>query len=159
PSTKLVEGNVLKANKEKLAANEGLNLAVSTLLSEADKILTQPILTVTEKKQLPPSGDIHDYYSLALYWWPNPKGSDDSPYIQIDGKRNPERETIPDAKALSSNARDVYILGLAYFYSQEEKYAKHASDILYKFFIDEETKMSPNLDFGQMIKGHKPRPR
>jgi len=43
-----------------------------------------------EESQAPPSGDKHDYMSIAPYFWPDPKKPDGLPYIRHDGKVNPE---------------------------------------------------------------------
>ena len=57
---------IAKGDKEGLAS-------LKSLTKEADKLLDDKPLTVTEKKVPGPSGDLHDYVSLAPYYWPNPK--------------------------------------------------------------------------------------
>ena len=52
--------------------------------SEAAKAMKTPLLSVTMKPQTPPSGDKHDYLSMAIYWWPDPKNPT-GPYISRDG--------------------------------------------------------------------------
>src|SRR5260370_7836542 len=52
--------------------------------------------TVVRKHTLPPSGDIHDYLSIAPYWWPNPDTADGLPWVQRDGHTNPRSRDIPD---------------------------------------------------------------
>src|SRR5260370_7410555 len=51
--------------------------------------------TVVRKHTLPPSGDIHDYLSIAPYWWPNPDTADGLPWVQHDGHTNPRSRDIP----------------------------------------------------------------
>ncbi|NBY42145.1 MAG: hypothetical protein EBQ49_02360, partial [Verrucomicrobia bacterium] len=65
--------------KTKALIAQGDKEAVAILKSsikEADKMLDDKVLTVTDKKVAGPSGDIHDYVSLAPYYWPNPKTTD-----------------------------------------------------------------------------------
>ena len=46
--------------------------ALKRLRTRADRELQTPVLSVVEKPQTPPSGDRHDYLSLAPYYWPDP---------------------------------------------------------------------------------------
>ncbi|MEI9955592.1 MAG: hypothetical protein WDM90_04610 [Ferruginibacter sp.] len=46
--------------------------AYKHLLKEADKAMSFGPVSVMEKKNDPPSGDKHDYMSLAPYYWPDP---------------------------------------------------------------------------------------
>jgi hypothetical protein len=48
---------------------------------------------------------------------------------------------------------NVYNLSLAYFFSNDEKYAAHAARLLRVWFLDTATRMNPNLNFAQAIKG------
>ena len=90
--------NVFALNKEALAANK---LAVANkdpkkvasfnvLIELANKSLLFKPGSVMEKLNTPPSGDKHDYMSLAPYFWPNPDTKDGLPYIRKDGKTNPD---------------------------------------------------------------------
>ena len=50
-------------------------------------------------------------------------------------------------------AEDVSNLGMLYTLTGDEKYAQRASLLLHVWFLDPETKMNPNLQFAQAIRG------
>ena len=51
-------------------ANKG---AVRTeLLRDAERALAVGPFSVMQKTRVPPSGDKHDFLTLAPYWWPDP---------------------------------------------------------------------------------------
>jgi hypothetical protein len=62
---------------------------VGNIIKRADEALTRKPYSVTDKPLPGPSGDKHDYYHPAPYWWPNPKTADGTPYIRKDGHRRP----------------------------------------------------------------------
>ncbi len=106
-----------------------------------------------DKKQVPPSGDKHDYMSTGPYWWPDPTKPDGLPYIRKDGLRNPEYYEISDSQLLDKVEDDVEILALAYYFTKEDKYAHWASQVIKTWFLNSETRQNPNLNFGQAIPG------
>lgn len=126
--------------------------AAKTLIREADKNLTTTLVTVMDKPMTPPSGDKHDYMSMGRYWWPDPNKPDGLPYIRKDGVVNSEIDKL-DRMPLSKMARSVYSLSLAYYLTGDDKYASKAVDNLRIWFIDKDTKMNPNMNFGQTIPG------
>jgi hypothetical protein len=105
-----------------------------------------------DKPMTPPSGDKHDYMSMGRYWWPNPDTKDGLPYIRKDGVSNPELEKL-DRVPLAHMTRGVKLLSLAYYLTDDEKYAEKAVENLKRWFIDKKTKMNPNMNFGQTIPG------
>ena len=110
--------------------------------------------SVMNKHTTPPSGDKHDYTSLARYWWPDPSKPDGLPYIQRDGVTNPDAEgPDSDYAQLSKMAGNVETLSLAYFLTGEERYADRAAQLIRVWFLDPETRMNPNLNFPQAILG------
>lgn len=144
----------LKANKKKLSANDkSLLPAYQQLLKDADNLLNYEPVSVMQKNAFPPSGNKHDYMSIGPYWWPDPSKPDGLPYIRKDGEFNPEIHEYPDKENMPKVCENVYILSLAYYYSNDEKYAQHASKLLEVWFLDSATKMNPNLNFGQAVKG------
>jgi Alginate lyase len=127
--------------------------AYKQLLKDANKALKFQPVSVMDKTATPPSGDKHDYMSIAPYWWPNPNKASGLPYIRKDGLINPEVKDYPDKENMPKLCESIYILSLAYYFSENEKYAEHAAELIKVWFLNEDTKMNPNLNFGQAIKG------
>lgn len=124
------------------------------LLAEADKALTNPAYSVTDKPSPPPGGSKHDYMSLGTYWWPNPKTEDGLPYVRDDGRPNPEKDTDRyDLSRLSLMTNDVQTLSLAYYITDDPRYAKRAAELVRTWFLNPATRMNPELEFSQAIPG------
>ena len=122
------------------------------LLHQADQALQTGPYSVMDKSFTPPSGDKHDYMSIGPYWWPNPDTEDGLPYIQKDGEINPERNQY-DRNPLGNLNKSVTALARAYYFSDHEPYAAHASKLIRAWFLDEKTRMNPHLQYAQAIKG------
>ncbi len=135
-----------------IAKDEAYVKVFHQLCTEADKARQKGPYSVVYKKKVPPSGDLHDYMSLAPYWWPDTSTSSGLPYIRRDGIVNPERN-LYDNMALDSLDSAVIILSLAYFFSGDEKYAQHTALLIRTWFLNDETRMNPNLKYGQAIRG------
>jgi hypothetical protein len=120
---------------------------------DADAALQTPPMTITVKTKTPPSGDKHDYMSMARYWWPNPDTKDHLPYVRHDGLSNPEIKDITDHELLDRVAASSRALALGWYLTGDERYAAHATLLLRTFFLDKATAMNPNLEFAQYIAG------
>ena len=127
--------------------------ALVRLFDDADKAMRETPFSVVEKAVLPPSGDKHDYLSLAPYAWPDPRKPNGLPYLLRDGQINPERDSIPDHRAFARICDLTETLGLAYFFSDDERFAAKAAQLLRTFFVAPATRMSPNLKFAQIVRG------
>lgn len=118
----------------------------------AQKAMLQPPLSVTFSKSPAVSGDPHDYYSEGPYWWPDPQNPD-GPYIRRDGERNPARFTA-HVQAKNTLVDTVGVLANAGVFLGEARYFDKAEELLRVFFVDEATRMNPNLNHAQAIRGH-----
>ena len=133
--------------------DESLKPAMAKLRRDAERALMSAPLSVTRKDSAPPSGDKHDYMSLAPYWWPNPNTHNGLPYVRRDGEINPERNNIPDRQNLEKTVTLVKTLALAYYFTANEDYAKQATTMLHVWFLDPSTGMNPHLKYAQGIPG------
>ena len=100
-------------------------------------------------------GGPHDFYSNGDYWWPNPNTTNGLPYVQRDGQTNPDNFTA-HRQAIRQLSDALAALGAAYKITGDDKYAKKSADLLKVFFLDEETRMNPNLQYAQAIPGVSP---
>jgi Alginate lyase len=147
------DGRDLAAAKRRAGAGDrALATALAQLRERADRELRTEPLTVVNKPKAPPSGDKHDYVSMAPYFWPDPAKPDGLPYIRRDGRVNPEREQY-DRPLLGRMSQAVGTLGLAYYLTWDERYAAHAARLLRVWFLDAPTRMNPNLNYAQFIPG------
>jgi hypothetical protein len=154
PGTFLIKPGILVEHKQAIqSGDEPLKQALSLLVTDAEKTLSNGPYSVTYKTKLPPSGDKHDYMSVGPYWWPDTTKADGLPYIRKDGVTNPERHDIEDAEFFKNLCRDIRLLALAYYYTTNERYAEKAVSLLRVWFLDAATRMNPNLNYGQAIPG------
>lgn len=155
PKTFVLDGEALNRNYQLILANDiDKTKALKSLLNKVDKILNEgKLYSVMNKKQIPPSGDKHDYMSTGPYWWPDPTKPDGLPYIRKDGLRNPTYYDISDTQEMDRMKDNTETLALAYYFTKEDKYAKYASKLMQTWFLDEATRQNPNLNFGQGIPG------
>ncbi len=121
------------------------------MLKAANEFLNDQPMTVTASQCPRSSGGLHDFYSEGDYWWPNPKDSD-GPYIHKDGETNPEN-FVDHRHAMIRFSIHVGSLTSAYRLTGDKKYAAAAVKHLKAWFIDEPTRMNPDLQYAQAIKG------
>jgi hypothetical protein len=93
----------------------------------------------------------NDYVSEGPYWWPDPKNPG-GPYIRKDGQRNPER-FLGNRNDLGSMCSASLALGMGAFLLSKKECAEHGNQVLGAWFVDAKTRMNPNLEHGQMVRG------
>lgn len=152
--TFLLRPDQLTSIKAALGHDARLDGAYVQLIAQADAALAHRPGSVVDKTTTPPSGDKHDYMSLAPYWWPNPKTKTGLPYVRRDGRFNPARATAAfDRTAIGQLSDDVRTLSLAYYYSGNDRYAAKVATLVRTWFLDPARAMNPNVRFAQSIPG------
>jgi hypothetical protein len=122
------------------------------ILKAADAALDQAPVTITAFHAKLSEGGPHDFYSNGDYWWPNPNTTNGLPYVQRDGKTNPEN-FVAHRQAIRQLSDAVAALGAAYKITGNDRYAQKAAELLKVFFLDDATRMNPNLQYAQAIPG------
>lgn len=153
PRVFLLDGKHLAATKQKIQTGDtNFAPALAELEREAKAALRAGPFSVVNKTNIPPSGDRHDYMSIAPYFWPNPDTTNGLPYIRRDGERNPANRTS-DRRNLSELNENVETLALAWYFTGDEAYATKAAQLLRAWFLDPATRMNPNFQYAQAVPG------
>ena len=128
-----------------------LNVDSLRIINEAEQYLNIEPITITASSCERSLGTKNDFYSEGDYWWPN-LDFPDSPYVKKDGLTNPEN--FRDHRIAMRNM-SIYVSSLtaAYKITGNKQYAEHALKHLKAWFVDDQTKMNPSMNFAQAIKG------
>src|SRR6184192_2229115 len=121
------------------------------VLKAADQYLSESPITVTASHSPRSTGGLHDFFSEGDYWWPDPQ-SPNGPYLQRDGMSNPDN-FVDHRRALMRLSVQVPALVAAWELTKDKRYATKAADHMRAWFIDERTRMNPNLQYAQAIHG------
>ena len=122
------------------------------ILKAADAALGQEPVTITAFHAKLSDGGPNDFYSNGDYWWPNPNTTNGLPYVQRDGQTNPDNFTA-HRQAIRQLSDAIAALGAAYKITGDDRYANKSADLLKVFFLDDKTRMNPNLQYAQAIPG------
>lgn len=156
PQTFFIDSNLLAQAKKIFQSSEGKGLLgqeITKLIQEAKTYLKTRPTSVMDKDEVPPSGNKHDFLSLTPYRWPNPDTPSGLPYVFRDGKSNPEVHKIPDKDNLDDMIVMTKILSLAYYFTDYPEYAKKAAELLRVWFLNDNTRMNPNLKYSEVTRG------
>lgn len=121
------------------------------VLKAANQYLSEKPITVTASSSPRSAGGVHDFFSEADYWWPDPKDPN-GPYIQRDGMSNPDN-FVEHRRALMRLSVQLPALVAAWKLTKDKPYALHAASHLRAWFVDQRTRMNPNLQYAQAIHG------
>ncbi|HUD63499.1 MAG TPA: alginate lyase family protein [Candidatus Sulfotelmatobacter sp.] len=121
------------------------------ILKAADKYISQEPLTITAFRTSRSAGGLHDFYSQADYFWPNPKDPN-GPYINRDGQSNPENFD-EHRKVMVALSVQMPALTAAWLLTGNHRYGQRASAHLRAWFVSPETRMNPNLLYAQAVQG------
>src|SRR5205085_562984 len=121
------------------------------IIKAANQYLNEKPITITASSSARSAGGLHDFFSEGDYWWRNP-ASPNGPHIQRDGMSNPDN-FVDHRRALMRVSVQVPALVAAWKLTKDKRYATKAADHLRAWFIDERTRMNPNLQYAQAIHG------
>jgi hypothetical protein len=121
------------------------------VIKAADSYLNDQPVTVTASHSPRSAGGLHDFFSEGDYWWPDPKNPG-GPYVQRDGMTNPDN-FVEHRKALMRLSVEVPALAAAWKITRDHRYADRAALHLRAWFIDDATRMNPDLEYAQAIHG------
>lgn len=121
------------------------------IVAAASKYLPDAPETITAFPAPNSPGGPHDFYSQADYFWPNPKDPN-GPYIRRDGQSNPANFDDHRRVMVALSIR-MPALTAAWLLTGDRRYANRACDHLRAWFVTPATRMNPNLEYAQAIKG------
>jgi hypothetical protein len=123
----------------------------SRVLKAANRYLKETPITITASHSPRSAGGMHDFFSEGDYWWPDPQDPG-GPYIQRDGVTNPDN-FVEHRCALMRLSVQVPALAAAWMITKDKRYATQAARHLRAWFLDPSTRMNPNLQYAQAIRG------
>ncbi len=137
-------------NKQKLKRpiSKWEKQTVAKLRKTAEAKMQEGPWSVMDKKNVPPSGDKHDFISYSTYFWQRP----DNSWEWRDGQVNPALLS-PDTENFYKMCGTVEILGNAGYLLDEKKYFKRAAFLIRHWFLNPASKMNPNMNFTSGIPG------
>jgi len=121
------------------------------IIAAATKAVSQSPLTITSFPTTRSAGGLHDFFSQADYFWPNPKDPN-GPYINRDGQSNPENFD-EHRKVMVAFSIQMPALTAAWLLTNDRRYAQKACDHLRAWFVTAATRMNPNLQYAQAVQG------
>jgi hypothetical protein len=121
------------------------------ILHAAAQYVDLPPRTITSYRSSRSPGGLHDYFSQAYYFWPNP-ADPDGKYINRDGQSNPDNFN-DHRRAMIALSIQMPALTAAWMLTRDRRYGKHAADHLRAWFLTPDSRMNPNLEYSQGVHG------
>ncbi len=143
-------GLTAQDNSQAVAAVAKLDRA--RILKLAREALQLPPPAITDHVATNSAGGPHDFFSQADYEWPNPATPNGRPYVNHDGRSNPN--VFSDHRLAMRQMKDaVAALAAAYVLTGDDRYPRKAEQFIKVFFLDDKTRMNPNLQYAQAVLG------
>jgi hypothetical protein len=140
--------------KQRIADNDpALRTAYAMLLQKAHLGLWSKPGSVMDKSLVAASGNKHDFFSYGPYWWPDPGKPNGLPYTKRDGYTYPKSRIGTDSVPFVRMCSNTEALAYAYYFTNQDTYAKQAALLIRVWFLDPATAMNPNANYGQAIPG------
>ena len=121
------------------------------ILKAAAAFVSEQPATITAFPTTRSAGGLHDFYSQADYFWPDPKNPS-GPYINRDGQSNPDNFD-DHRKVMVRLSIQMPALTAAWLLTKDNRYAARACDHLRAWFVTPATRMNPNLRYAQAVQG------
>lgn len=152
---------------------------LNSIISNAENALNQRAFSVMNKTLRPPSNDKHDYVSIGVYWWPcsSQRGGPPScectngtsstcvttsptcdvttglPWVSCDGHINRVANAAGDQPSFAGLSNVVSALAQGFYWTRNETFALRVVELVRIWFLEPDTRMNPNLNFGQSFPG------
>ncbi|CAA7266585.1 unnamed protein product [Cyclocybe aegerita] len=75
------------------------------------------------------------------------------PYVTRDGQVNPDVRTLRGPGAINDAAQSILSNALAFALKRSSTYSQNVAKFIDTFFLSTATKMNPNVNFGQIVRG------
>jgi len=130
---------------------DGVAIDRARVLAAAQRYLKEAPTTITASSSERSGGGKHDYFSEADYFWPDPNNPH-GPYVQRDGISNLSN-FLDHRRFLLRFSVQAPALVAAWRITAQNAYAQHAARHVRAWFINDSTRMNPNLQYAQAIRG------
>jgi Alginate lyase len=121
------------------------------ILKAAEGYVSLSPVTITAYPAKGSAGGLHDFYSQADYFWPDPKNPN-GPYINRDGQSNPNNFD-EHRRVMVGLSIEMPALTSAWLLTGNPHYGRRACDHLRAWFVTPATRMNPNLMYAQAVQG------
>ena len=81
------------------------------------------------------------------------------PYKHIDGRANPDTKTLSGPGNTNDMSQAVFFNAMSYAITGTRSYSQKTASFLEAFFLEKDTAMAPNVNFGQIVRGVGPEHR
>lgn len=75
------------------------------------------------------------------------------PYVARDGQVNPDVRTLNGPDAINSVSQSIIYNAIASVIKRNSSYSQKAASFIDVFFLNDPTRVNPNMNFGQIVRG------